>query len=238
MTTIKFYDGNNRAYETLDIPVDEYWERVDDGKHLMFREKVGDKTLTIRLPLGSWDIMDALIPKILKYSPGDIVEIGMGESTQLFADHAYQANVRLYSCDIQMGGMFEVFKKKLFLDHICYIGRSEEFMREYDGYASIVFLDGEHRYESVKKEVDFFLPRLLPGGVMFLHDTFPPYERQIKPDDKGWSPGDVYKVRQELERMPEYDVFTWPYSAHDMGLTMVMNHGKRDEYWKQNGRCL
>ena len=238
MEGIKFFHGDREVYGKLEEPPQEFWDKVNDGTHLMFQTKVDDKTLTIRLPFGTWDIMDALVPKILKYVPGDIVEIGMGESTTVFADHAYQAGVRLYSCDIQMGGMFEVFDKEIFLNHICYIGRSEDFMQEYNGYASIVFIDAEHNYEMIKKEVDFFLPRLLPGGVMFLHDTMPRYERQIKPDKHGWSPGDVYRMRQELECNPKYDVFTWPYSAQDMGLTMVMNHGTDRSYWQENGRCL
>ena len=204
--------------------------------HLIFQKRMKGKILTIRLPLGTWDIMDALVPKILKYVPGDIVEIGMGESSTIFADHAYQADVRLYSCDIVMGGMFKVFEEKLFENHHCFIGKSEDFIKEYDGFASIVFLDGEHKYETVKKEVDFFLPKILPGGVMFLHDTMPEFEKNIRVDKNGWNPGDVYKMRQELERNPDVDVFTWPYSAHNMGYTMVMKHGDNREYWKKNGR--
>ena len=233
---LKFFDGEKKLYEQIDMTEKEYFDKLNDGTHLLYREKNEEGTLTIKIPLGTWDIMEALVPKILKYIPGDIVEIGMGESTQIFADHAYQAGTRLYSCDIQMGGMFQVFKKKLFLDHICYIGRSEDFMQEYNGLASIVFLDGEHKAGTVRREVDFFLPKLLPGGVMFLHDTFPQFERQIKPDEKWFSPGDIYLVRQELERNPDVDVFTWPYSASDMGLTMVMNHEKDRPYWQMNGR--
>ena len=69
-----------------------------------------------------------------------------------------------------------------------------------------------------------------------MHDTMPQHERQIKVHEKGFSPGDVYKMRQELERMPEVDVFTWPYSAANMGLTMVMKHNKDRPYWRGSGR--
>jgi len=231
---VRFYDGDDEIIQ--EIIEEDFWKKLPGDRHLLFKEEVSGETINIRLPLGTWDIMDALVPKILKYQPGDIVEVGMGESSQIFADHAYQKNTMLYSCDIQMGGMFKVFNEKLFENHICYIGRSEDFIKEYDGFPSIVFLDGEHRYEAVKREVGFFLPRLLSGGVMFLHDTYPPHERHIEPDDRGWSPGDVYKVRQELERNPEVDVFTWPYSAQNMGLTMVMKHQKDRPYWQKNGR--
>ena len=71
---------------------------------------------------------------------------------------------------------------------------------------------------------------------MFLHDTFPHYEKLLS-DGKA---GDVYKVRQELEKNPDIDVFTWPYTANSFGLTMVMKHepNKYRDYWKKNGRVL
>uniref|UniRef100_A0A6M3XPR7 Putative methyltransferase n=2 Tax=viral metagenome TaxID=1070528 RepID=A0A6M3XPR7_9ZZZZ len=199
----------------------------------------GDGLLdAIRLKKGSWDIMDAFIPKILKYVPGPIVEIGMGESTTIFANHAYQAGVVLYSCDIEMGGMFKVFDKPLFEQHVCFIGKSEDFIKGFKDEPSIVFLDGEHCYAAVKREVDFFLPLIKEGGVLFMHDTFPPLERQIVPDKFGRKPGDVYKARRELENNPDVDVFTFPYSAHNMGLTMVMKHQKNKyrKHWQRNGR--
>ena len=55
-------------------------------------------------------------------------------------------------------------------------------------------------------------------------------------DINGWNPGDVFYARQELERNPEVDVFTWPYSAIDQGLTMVMKHKYDRPYWMGNGR--
>ncbi len=204
--------------------------------HLRFEKECEHGTLSIRIPRGTWDIMDVLIPKILKYRRGNIVEIGMGESSLIFAKHAFDAHVNLYSCDLKLGGMFNVFDRELFDGHFCYVGKSEDFIKEFDGFPAIVFLDGEHRYEIIKKEVDFFLPRLLPDGVMFLHDTMPIYEYNTKPDKDGLNPGDAYRMRQELERNPEVDVFTWPFSANDMGLTMVIKHDNERPYWRLNGR--
>jgi hypothetical protein len=215
----------------------DYNEIFGEG-HLKYEVKRETGVLHIRIPLGTWDIMEALVPKILKYRRGDIVEIGMGESTTIFADFAYEAGVKLYSCDLLMGGIFNVFQKKLFKDHHCFIGKSEDFMKEYDGFPAIVFIDGQHKYEVVKKEIDFFLPRLLPDGVMFLHDTMPLVEDSTKLDIDGLNPGDVYLARQELERNPEVDVFTWPYSAVSQGLTMVMKHDSERPYWRKNGHAV
>ncbi len=192
----------------------------------------------VRLPKGSWDIMDALVGKILNYLPGPIVEIGMGESSTIFAQHAIKYGIKLYSCDIMMGGMFKVFNKPLFDNHICFLGRSEEFIKDFKDEPSIVFLDGEHNYESVKQELDFFLPLLKKDGVMFLHDTFPPHEHHLVKDKQGCKPGTVYRARQDLEKNADVDVLTFPYSAHGMGLTIVMKHDRNQNrpYWKKNGR--
>ena len=223
--------------ETINAEVHKSF--FDTENNLIYIGKTDDSdTSVVRLPKGSWDIMDAIVPKILKYVPGCIVEIGMGESSTIFADHAYQADVALYSCDLKIGGMFEVFDKPLFEKHSCFIGRSEDFIQEFDDKPSIVFLDGEHNYETVKMELDFFLPILNEGGVIFMHDTFPPYEHHLVKDSDGFKPGDVYLARKELENNPEIDILTFPYSAHGMGLTMVMKHKKNDDrpYWRKNGR--
>jgi len=138
-----------------------------------------------------------------------------------------------------MGGMFDVCNDPLFYDHICYIGRSEEFIKEFKEFKetpAIVFIDGEHIYETVKMETDFFLPLLADEGVMFLHDTFPHSEYLLEKDPKEQKAGDVYALRQDLERNPDIDVFTWPYTALGAGLTMVMKHKKDRPYWMQNGR--
>jgi hypothetical protein len=214
----------------------------DRNKHLIYvgKSESGEYNDVVRLCRGSWDILDALVPRILWHKPGHIVEIGMGESTEILANHASKARVNLYSCDIEMGGMFKVFEKPLYKGHVCFVGTSENFIEtfDFDFRPSIVFIDGAHNYEIVKKEIDFFLPLLIDEGILFMHDTFPIKEDHIVPDKYGRKPGDIYKVRQELERNPDMDVFTWPYSALGVGFTMVMKHHPNEQrkFWRQNGR--
>ncbi len=76
-----------------------------------------DDGLWVIIERGTWDMLDAIVPVILKRNPGSIVEIGMGESTEILAKHAEEAGERLYSCDLQMGGMFKVFGMELFNNH-------------------------------------------------------------------------------------------------------------------------
>ena len=169
-----------------------------ENDDLKFRGDLDGQHLAITMKRGSWCIMESMIPHILSYVPGDIIEIGMGESTEILAQAAKSAGVNLYSCDIQMGGMFNVFDKPLFENHQCFTDGSDDFMEQYGGSPSIVFIDGEHIYETVKKEVGFFLPKMRPGGVMFLHDTMPLFKRNISPDSKGYNPGIYTKCGKNL----------------------------------------
>lgn len=236
-----FYNGEIEimAHDPGDEGVSEMIRYEPDN----FLYNISPKGGLIRLPKGGWTIMDAIVPEILYNIPGPIVEIGMGESSEILANHAHQNSRKLYSCDLQMGGMFNAFDKPLFDGHICFIGKSEEFIKGFKETPAIVFIDGEHTYETVKMEVDYFLPKLVYNGVMFMHDTFPHSFRLTQKDENypvGQKPEDIYRVRQELERNPDIDVLTWPYTAQNVGLTMVLKHppNKKRQDWKRNGRVV
>lgn len=189
------------------------------------------KKMRLEDSMDGWGLLDSMVGGILQYFKGPIVEIGMGASTEILAKHAKANKVKLYSCDVLMGGRWSAFEEKLFDDHILFVGYSENFIKQFDDKPAIVFIDGDHTYDVSKMEFDFFFDKLMPGGIIFLHDTFSRNE-----------PGkfyDVYRLRQELECNPDIDVFTWPYSATGCGLTMIMKHEKNENrsYWRKNGRA-
>ena len=205
-----------------------------DGKFVKYQPEdylyrvnsLGKIVITSR---GQWAIMDALVPIILKHVNGPIIEIGMGESSQVLHAHAIDVGVKLYSCDIQMGGWHRLFDEPLSDSHICFVGRSEDFIKDFNENPSVVFIDGEHTYETAKMEVDFFLGCLTTNGVMFLDDMF---HKTLHHYDAEEPMGDIWKNRQELELNPDIDVMSWPYT----GLTVVMKHDKARPYWRANGR--
>jgi len=184
-----------------------------------------------------WAVLDALVPIILDYHRGPIVEIGSKlhppdtpmrwkadspnsiNSTQVFCRHAQAYDVPLYTCDVKP--LAQQFDK-----HTHFHGTSLEFIKTYDGPdPSIVLLDGCHIYTVVKQEFDFFWPRLIVEGVMFLHDTYPRKAKHCHPSFAG----DVYKLRHELERRPdEMDCFTWPYGdmPSRVGMSMVIKKAR------------
>jgi len=166
-----------------------------------------------------WTIIKRLGDVILKNVDGCIIEIGIGRSTPIFLDFATEFK-RDHYC-------FDIMKKKCIWakEHGCKVfrGNSPETLKQFplDISVAMGLIDGEHSYEVVIQEVNFFLERLSTGGILFLHDTYPP-DNWVNKDRCG----DVYRVRRELETREDIQIFTWPYTAISCGLTMIMNIDK------------
>ena len=175
--------------------------------------------------MDGWSLLGAIVPIILFFRPHCIVEIGAGESTPVLAKIAESYGVKLYSCDKSPRK-----NKVYFKDHIFVQKLSVDFIKEFDDIPAVVLIDADHSYETAKMEFDFFFDKLIPGGVIFLHDTLPPDESYVNPS----ACHDVYKLRQELEqRTDEMDCFTWPYTAGWCGLTMILKKEKDRPYWEE-----
>jgi len=171
--------------------------------------------------MSSWPIIDNLAGIILKNVEGCVVEIGMGSSTYALATPAIKFKRKLYTCDIKLRAA------SLFEDHIQFEGKSEDFIKFFDDTPAIVFLDGCHDFDVVFMEYLFFREKLLPGGVIFFHDTLPPTEKHLS---RG-ACSNSYLVRQELEQI-EPNCFTWPYSDGKCGLTMILKREDSPPYYR------
>jgi hypothetical protein len=93
---------------------------------------------------------------------------------------------------------------------------------------ALAFIDGDHVYEVVNRDFWSTVEYMAPGGFIFLHDTLPP--------NKNWMAenkcGSVNLLRHDLEGLAALDVFTFPFSAFHVGLTMVRRREDRD--WELN----
>ncbi len=143
--------------------------------------------------MNGWSLLKAIVPIILFYRPYCIVEIGAGESTFHLAKIAESYGVKLYSCDKSPSK-----NKTYFKDHVFVQKMSADFIKEFDDIPSVVLIDADHSYEMAKKEFEFFFERLVPGGVIFLHDTMPPSADFLAKT----ACHDVYKLRQEENHDP------------------------------------
>jgi len=72
------------------------------------------------------------------------------------------------------------------------------------------------------------------GGIIFMHDTYQTTDLKIRNESHPRGPAsDHFKVRQELEATESLQTFTWPYTAGNCGLTMVMKKDPDRGYWRR-----
>jgi len=121
---------------------------------------------------------------------GVIVEIGSwkGRSTIYLAKGSKAGNsVRVYSIDPHTGSSehkekfgevwtFDEFMKNIKsarVDDIItpIVKTSEEAAKEFDKPVELIFIDGAHEYEFVKKDFEMWFPKVVEGGIMAFHDT-------------------------------------------------------------------
>lgn len=99
---------------------------------------------------------------------------------------------------------------------------TDNFFESFGDNADIIFIDADHKIDSVIRDFENSLKILNKYGIIFLHDTDPRTEEYIKP---GFC-NDSYKVVDYLlEKHPELNVVTLPIS--NAGLTIVMRKDDR-----------
>ena len=180
-----------------------------------------------------WGVFGVLSDFVLNYIKGDIIEIGVVESSVFLTKLALKYNRTVYHCDFEAGKIINSWTVDGYFDPVCSItfnGSSDEFF-DYFKFPPIAlgFIDGDHNYEQVKKDFDNLFLLLVDDGYIFLHDTYPISEEYCY----DYKCGTVYKLRQELEQRNDIDCFTFTKSAFDVGLTMVRKKPKNLEYFKE-----
>lgn len=74
----------------------------------------------------------------------------------------------------------------------------------------LVFVDGDHRYEAVKRDVECWLPMLREGGFMILHDSRRIDDVQSDVHRRGW-PGPT-QVAREMRTWPGLELVDVAFS--------------------------
>ncbi len=179
-----------------------------------------------------WIIIERLGDAILKNVKGHVFEIGIGFSTVMLGNLAddfgrdfYCFDSSKYRCSWAKFLGYKVFQGKS-LDNIEKLSETSIAMG---------LIDGRHKASTVRSEVCFFIERLSIGGVIFMHDTYrctSPILSPGKDSNEQKMIGDVHQVRNELESMRNIQTFTWPYTAVNCGLTMVMKMDPNRPYYE------
>ena len=135
-----------------------------------------------------WDLIEYLITKN-GYS--DYLEIGCDQD-QLFSKIKIQNKVGV---DPSSGG--NVRKT------------SDEFFNDNKKKFDLIFIDGLHTYNQVKKDILNSLNCLKDGGVILVHDCMPDcLSKQAVPRYRMIWNGDVWKAIVDLRQRPDLEIFT------------------------------
>ena len=178
-----------------------------------------------------WSIIQRLGDVILRKINGCVFEIGIGKSTPMLKKFADDFKRDLYCLDKNE-------RKCVWAKSVgCKIiqGLTEDTLKSFPEIpVAMGLIDGRHDSITVRFEMNFFINLLTPGGVIFMHDTYLQTDAKIRDEShpRGLA-GDVYKVRQELEMREDVQTFTWPYTAMDQGLTMVMKKEFDRPYYRK-----
>lgn len=209
----------------IGTPIDE---RVDFTKFIRMAamsEHKGLKDLHDKVVRGDfgwerWGLLRCLGDFALNFSQGDILEIGCGETSIHFSRLAEMYGRKCYHVDFSKSGIENMRNTKGYFgsNSEVFCMKSDEFFNTVElTPLAIAFIDGDHIYETAKRDFDSAYPFVLPTGMFFLHDTYP--------RTKDWTVeqrcGTVYKLRHELEQRNDIEVFTFTRTAFDVGLTMV-----------------
>ena len=96
---------------------------------------------------------------------------------------------------------------------------SDEFFKINKTKFDLIFIDGLHHYEQVKKDIENSLDVLTPNGLILLHDCLPCRQsHQAVPRYRGRWTGDVWKAIVEFRTKEYLSIFT---ILMDMGISVI-----------------
>lgn len=103
---------------------------------------------------------------------------------------------------------------------------SDEFFEKNDNKFDVIFIDGLHTYQQVRKDVINSFKTLNKTGVLVLHDLFPLnwIESHIPNISNGPWTGDVWKIAFELIETPGIE-FRLLKIDHGVGVVKVLKTG-------------
>lgn len=220
----------------INLDKSEIMDEEHPGSRDMFNTiadwEPGPLVVSKSLGWGRFGILGILGGFVLSFTKGEILEIGMGESTIILTELAKRHNRECYNCDISHGDITNMATIPGIYHERGNIfqGSSDDFFKQVEfPLIALAFIDGDHIYEQVKKDFWNAYNLVVDNGYIFLHDTYPPNDEYLNP----WRCGTVYKLRQELEERNDLDVFTFTDGAMEVGFTMIRKHPKNLPYYQK-----
>jgi predicted O-methyltransferase YrrM len=101
-----------------------------------------------------------------------MIEVGIdtGKTTFYLLDNI--PNLKIYAIDLDIKKFYNSTIKEKYGDRLVAIQGSSYVVADTlpDNFADIVFIDADHSYEAVKKDITKYTPKLKSGGLLTGHD--------------------------------------------------------------------
>lgn len=175
-----------------------------------------------KYPRKQWEVLEVIGPLALNWVNGCIVEIGSGVTTEILHKLAVEFDRPFYSCDLKKDPNGLRKRYNLGKHYKPFKGTSDDFAKQFNERIAFAFIDGCHLYDFVKRDFWFVYKLLNPGGVVCMHDMLPASQRHAGPGQCQ----DAYKLRLELEKREDIEIFSWPYPNYH-GVSMVIKKLRR-----------
>jgi hypothetical protein len=92
-----------------------------------------------------------------------------------------------------------------------FLGTSDDFFKQNSRQFDLIYIDGDHSSDQVRKDLRNSLDILSPGGIIVMHDIAPEKREHTSPR----SSGDAFKVFIESRRNPHLACSTYFYQSGD-----------------------
>jgi len=103
---------------------------------------------------------------------------------------------------------------------------SDNFFKNNSDKFDIIFIDGLHEYDQVKKDINNSIKFLNNGGVIYLHDCMPEsFIRQAVPRSSNVWNGDVWKNIVESRTIKEIDTYV---CFADQGIGVILKRPNKN----------
>jgi cephalosporin hydroxylase len=157
-------------------------------------------------PLSELMLMTASVARI---KPTHIFEWGtnIGKSARIFYEvsNYFNINTEIHSIDLpdhvehiehpkNKRGYLVKGKKNVFLHQADGLAKMDEIYQTLKSPRVLVFIDGDHRYDSVKRELDFIIDTI-PEASILLHDTF------YQSEGSGYNTGPFKAIENSLHKI-------------------------------------
>jgi len=103
---------------------------------------------------------------------------------------------------------------------------SDDFFMRNEDFFDIIFIDGLHHYEQVKKDIENSLKFLNKDGVILLHDCLPKnvFDQAVPRCTYNWN-GDVWKAIVETRCRKDIDTYT---CYADQGIGVILKRPNKN----------